>query len=230
MGGLPPVSYKPPVVATLSASIFLLLVMGFITLITGLTSATQISYLASNNPYASSGTLGICGLVSLLCLAGTIFFLVAVIKGVHDLFTPVYYTRGTVADKRVLMGRKTGNWLGMYPEYSGPDPIVAGAVNSEQAAASVDRSKIVQTRSTGSLRNPRPQNSYLSAERISLSDEAPPQETRPRRVFRVEPAAHSALSAGEEVLVAHSRHLEHIYYVAHLKDGEWVAHRNKALI
>ena len=31
-------------------------------------------------------------------------------------------------------------------------------------------------------------------------------------------------------MVAHSRYLEHIYYVAHLRDGQWESFRNRALI
>ena len=38
------------------------------------------------------------------------------------------------------------------------------------------------------------------------------------------------LSPGEHVLVAHSPHLQHIYFVARLRDGQWHVTRNKALI
>jgi hypothetical protein len=72
----------------------------------------------------------------------------------------------------------------------------------------------------------RKSSGYLSADRISADSET----ATSRRIFRVDPAAHAALQAGDEVLVAHSRFLEHIFYVARLNEGEWESYRNKALI
>lgn len=217
--GLPPVNYRTPMLVTLLAAGFLLLVFLLLTLITGATAVTQIGLANTNSPAASGLTMWGCGIVSLICLVGTIFFGWSVVKGVRDLMTPLYYTRGTVADKRVIGGRKSGTWLGIVPRYSGPDLAVA----SEVATGGPERAKGSNSKGTS-----RKSSGYLSADRISseAANEAPVL----RRIFRVDPTAHAALEPGEEVLVAHSRYLEHIFYVARLNNGEWQSYRNKALI
>lgn len=230
LSGLPPVRYYPPVVATLLAIILLLLIVGAIALITLLASFTQVGRLTNNDPQASPVTLGACGLVGLVSLGATIFFVVSLIKGVRDLFSPVYYTRGNVADKRVIGGKREGNWLGVLPRYAGSDLQTASQVDDEQQAASTDRSRSLQPRFAPSAGNaPRKPSGYLSVDRIS-AELAASTAGGPRRTFRIESRAYKTLQAGEEVLIAHSRHLEHIFYIARLKDGEWEAYYNKALI
>lgn len=229
--GLPRVNYYLPMIVTLLASILLLIVIGTIATITLLTTLTQLSRVVSNDPQASSVSAGLCGVVALASLGITIFFAISVVKGVRDLLSPVYYTRGTVADKRVLGGRRGGSWLGVFPHYAGSDQLAASQVDDEQHAASTNRSRMVQPRfasSTGSA--PRKPSGYLSADRISAESAAALNIDKPRRIFRVDSASYKTLEAGEEVLIAHSRFLEHIFYVAHLKDGEWEAFYNKALI
>lgn len=213
-------NYYPPMLVTLVAAAFLLVVLALLTLITGLAAITQIGRVGNNDSGGSGLTLVACGLVSLLCLATTAFFVWSVIKGVRDLFTPIYYTRGVVADKRVIGGRRAGTWLGVFPIYSGPDLLVAS-----QAGASGGRSREAQSEGAPASRK---SSGYLSADRISAEEGG---ETVPtRRIFRVDPASHAVMQAGDEVLVAHSRFLEHIFYVARLNDGEWESYRNKALI
>lgn len=228
LSGLPPVRYYPPVVATLLAILVLLVIVGAIALITLLASFTQVGRLTNNDPQASPVTLGACGLVGLVSLGVTIFFVISLIKGVRDLFSPVYYTRGNVADKRVIGGKREGNWLGVLPRYAGPDLQTASQVDDWQQAASTDRARSLQPR-FASANAPRKTSGYLSADRIS-AELAASTAGGPRRTFRIEPRAYKTLQAGEEVLIAHSRYLEHIFYVARLKDGEWEAYYNKALI
>ena len=222
--GLPQVNYYPPVVITLIAATFLLVVLVLLTLITGLTAITQVGRVGNNESPGSGLTLVACGLVSLLCLGATAFFVWSVIKGVRDLFTPRYYTRGVVADKRVIGGRRAGTWLGVFPSYSGSDLSVASQAASPQPSGYGGRSRGAQGQGGATSRK---SSGYLSADRIS-ADEG---ETTPtRRIFRVDPASHAVLQAGDEVLVAHSRFLEHIFYVARLNEGEWESYRNRALI
>jgi hypothetical protein len=172
--------------------------------------------------------------VSIFGLAIVGYFLLALIKGVRDLVTPVQYTRGSLADKRVIGGRFVGNWIGVVPSYIGSDLESASAVSDDDAAASADRTQIVQTRNAPPPRpTDRKRGGYLSPGRISSTVETDPQATgKPdkRIIFRADPAAYEALRPGEQVLVAHSRFLEHIYYVAHLRDGEWESFTNKTLI
>lgn len=218
--GLPQVNYYPPMLVTLIAAVFLLVVLVLLTIITGLASITQIGRVSNNESAGSGLTLAACGLVSLLCLAATAFFVWSVIKGVRDLFTPIYYTRGVVADKRVIGGRRAGTWLGIFPTYSGPDLSAASQASGIPGGPSAGQSRWPSA--------PRKSSGYLSADRIS-SEDADSGLAR-RRIFRVDPASHAALQAGDEVLVAHSRFLEHIFYVARLNDGEWESYRNRALI
>ena len=223
--GLPQVNYYPPMVVTLLAAVLLLVVLGLLTFITGLTAITQLGKVNDNDLSGSSLTLIACGLVSLLCLAATVFFVWSVVKGVRDLLTPIYYTRGVVADKRVIGGRKAGTWLGVFPNYSGPDLAVASHVAGVASRGSGGPYKEAQSRGASTSRK---SSGYLSADRISV--EAASEIATPRRIFRVDPTSHAVMEAGDEVLVAHSRYLEHIFYVARLSDGEWESYRNKALI
>jgi hypothetical protein len=110
-----------------------------------------------------------------------------------------------------------------------------------QRAAATDRSQILQPRFGGTVSNRskpiQAAGSYLPAQRI-YSDPATAKPTTPARsddrttrvVFRVDPSSFDVLDSGDEVLIAHSRHLQHIYYVAHLRAGEWESYRNKQMI
>ncbi|MDQ3706128.1 MAG: hypothetical protein M3437_13035 [Chloroflexota bacterium] len=228
--GLPRVNYVPPVLGTLSATVLLLFVLGLLTIITGFAAVTQFGKVTNNEAQGSVLTLGVCGLGSLLCLGATVYFAWTVIKGVRDLFTPLYYTRGIVADKRIIGGRNTGTWLGVFPSYSGTDLAVAAQIASFQptgSSAYVDRSREAERRGETSRGK---SGGYLSADRISASAAEENATPTPRRIFRVDPASHAVLESGDEILVAHSRYLERIFYVARLTNGEWESYRNKALI
>ncbi len=260
MQGLPVVNYRLPIVATLLAALVLLFTIGFITLVALGTSITQIGRFNSGSSNASATQLTFCGIVGLVGVGATLYFLLAVVKGVRDLTTPLFYTRGIVADKKVIGGRKTGNWLRVEARYTGPNLEEARSVNDEERAVSTDRSKIVQPRFGSVLQG----SSYLPSDRISGSQEGIPAGRAPRRgadkrmsaaahtmaesvayamqeevqkgpkaprvTFRIDPTSYGVLNSDEPVLVAHSRYLEHIFYVARLKDGEWESFRNKALI
>ena len=180
----------------------------------------------------------LCGITGIVGLGLSLYFLWAIIKGVRDLVTPMHYTRGSIADKRTIAGRVAGDWIGVVPSYVGSDVAVATQISDEQSSSSADRSRIVNTRSTPAPR-PQPQvrGAYLSPGRISVqaapivTASALAGEKPVRRVtFRVDAGAFSQLHADEEVLVAHSRYLEHIFYVAHLRDGDWESFKNNALI
>lgn len=255
--GLPQFKYMPPVLTTMLAGIFILLCAAALGFFGILNTLTGINRVMEGEPNASLFSAGLCGMFTLVALVGTVYFTWATVKGVRDLMTPPYYTRGTVLSRREqdreIMGRKANNWLLMQPHYSGPDLQTACAINDDQRAASVDRAAIFNPRVTplpkmtradrqdDQLRRslgaaPRSEG-YLSADRISASTQpvttSPPAEDRsplPHVVFRIDFASKARLTPDEEVLVAHSRFLEHVYYVARLKDGKWEAYRNRNLI
>ena len=251
-GSLPKVSYFPPVIATLAAALLIFLVAA---LIGGIGLINAITQLTTNAPDGETGlTVGgaLCGVTGIFVLLAALYFLTAVIKGVRDLGANMHYTRGAVAPKRNLDERRAASWLVVEPSYVGTDVASASAITDDQHIASVDRSQIFQPRY-----NPAPQRTpsqqgeqtegaaspaqapnqgaYLSRERISLKQDAPNPELEggsltPQVVFRVDFASRTNLKPGEEVLVAHSPYLQHVYYIARLQDGDWKVHRNKALI
>ncbi len=251
--GLPGVNYYLPIVVTLLAAGLLLLVLGTLSLFAIFDAVALWGNFARGASDGSALSGMICGVLGLIGLATTAYFFYAMVKGVRDLRTPLYYTRGAVADKKTIGGRMAGNWLAVSARYGGPDRQEASSVSDEERAASTDRSQIFQPR----FPQPKKPSSYLPTERISsnpfdpvarraarqaradriddlakesfgsLSEEV---SATPRVVFRVDLSSHAVLEPGEEVLVAHSRFLQHVYYVAHLRNGEWEAFPNKMLI
>jgi hypothetical protein len=232
--GLPPINYYPPIVVTLLATLALFLVTVFLTLVAFGNSANAWNNSGAGTEGATPAGFLLCGSVGLFGVGLSFYFLLAIIKGVRDLGTPLHYTRGNLTDKRAVAGRMAGDWIGVTPEYAGTDINAASIVTDDQASASVDRSQIVHTRTTPGLRTPPPKRrGYLSPDRISTQVEVAPLslgEPGPRVVFRIDKQAYEQLQAGEEMLVAHSRYLEHIYYISHLRDGRWESFKNKTLI
>jgi hypothetical protein len=220
----------------LTTTILLFLLIAFLTLLSFANLARAFSATDATGNAALGGFL--CGVTGIVGVGLCLYTLWAAIKAVRDLTSPMHYTRGQIADKRSIAGRVAGQWIGVTPSYVGSSLEVASHVSDDQVAASADRSRILQTRTTPPPRTPsQGRGSYLSPGRISiqatplitdadLTEERPPRRT----VFRVDAGAYSQLKAEEEVLVAHSRFLEHIFYVAHLRDGDWESFKNNELI
>jgi len=248
--GLPQVSYRPPLVATLLASLLLLLMAGLLGFLGVSNTITQFGRASANESGGSFLGAGACGLLSLLSIAGVVYFAMAVRMGVQDLGEKLMYTRGVVAKPRAVSGRRGKDWLLILPRYVGTDLDAASRVTEEQKAVSVDRSQIFQPRfgpgsatkaasaDTGAASSTETKG-YLNPDRISTGREAatfkiepePDEEPdTPRVVFRIDFASGAKLTTGEEVLVAHSHRLQHIYYVARLRDGKWEAYKNSRLI
>jgi hypothetical protein len=242
--GLPRINYYPPVVVTLMASILIFLVLAVLTTSSILRLLTRLQYMASGQQ-VSVVDVGLCGLVSIVLVCGTLYFAGVVIKGFRDLRSPVYYTRGTVVGKPGMAGRRVSNWLVVSPRYAGPDLSIASEITDEQRAASPDRSLIFQPRfgpdpvSSASTRRTTGgyvgYGAYLPPDRIpsltrSGQGQGQGQEAQATLLFHVSNMPPGMLADGEEVLLAHSRYLQHIFYVAHLRGGEWESFRNKALI
>ncbi len=236
--GLPVIRYHVPILVTIFATLMIIFVLGTLTLFAFAKVASQLSLANASNSSDITVSVGFCGLLGILGTVSTLYFITALFKGLRDLFAPVHYARGVMLDKRILGGRKTGNWMGVGVRYAGPDFETASEITDDQRAASPDRSKIVQPRfSQGSpgavTTRAKRTSSYLPTNRIAdraVTSDAPADPSVPRVVYRVDPASFEALDPGEEILIAHSRYLQHIYYVAHLRGGEWESYRNKQLI
>jgi hypothetical protein len=235
--GLPTIRYYRPIVATILATLLIIIVVGILTLAALAKTLSQFNPANSINPDDGTPIVGFCGILTLIGLASLVYFILALVKGLRDLRTPVYYARGVMLDKRVLGGRKMGTWMGVAVRYAGPDLETARVITDDQRAASPDRTKIFQPRGETTVPTYAPRTkrsgSYLPTDRISsrnATSQAPRDPSVPRIVFRVDAASFEALDPDEEVLIAYSRHLEHIFYVAHLRGGEWESWVNKQLI
>ena len=238
--GLPAINYHLPLIVTTLSALVIFLATGVLAI---LTISIVVNFVTGSASAVGNDPVFIgciCAPLGVTFLGATVYFLGAIIKGVRDLFKPVHYTRGTVSDRTPAGGRRSGNWLYVNARYAGPDLETASHVTEEQRAASPDRSQIVQPRFTpdpaaSGKRGARGrQGSYLPADRLSAdlkALEAPePGSPPPPILFRVDAAAHAAVKPDEEVLIAHSPYLEHVYYVSRLKEGEWESFPNKVLI
>jgi uncharacterized membrane protein len=234
--------YRAPLLLALVTSLILLFVLIAMGIITGATGYTQVSRSLAGDANSSPIFGGMCGLVSLVSLVAVGFLVTVLVKVVRDLQGRPMYARGEVLDKRSIGGRNIGNWLAVGVSYIGPDKEEASHLTDAQRNA--DRSLRFQSRfsrtsapapppTVGKRIEPLP-GSYLPPERVlagkGAAKEAKEEEKSNRVVFRVDPASFGVLEPGDEVLVAHSRFLEHIYYVAHLRGGEWESYRNRQLI
>ncbi|HUP26857.1 MAG TPA: hypothetical protein VM409_00350 [Chloroflexia bacterium] len=233
--GFPKVGYRLPIVVTTLAAALIFLATGFLSLAVISRVLLQLGW--SEQPPQSSDpvfTFCICAPLGLLFIAGAVYFLLAVVKGARDLGTPLHYTRGSVAQPRAAIGRKSNNmWLTVDARYAGPDLQSAAYLTDEDRAASADRSQILQPRFAGaSTSASRERGGYIPTHRLT-SDSAEPEDSAKSQVpvtFRIDAAVLKILEPGTEVIVAHSRYLEHVYYVSHLRSGEWESFPNKALI
>ncbi len=166
--GLPRISYYLPVIATLAATAFVFLIVLALTLIAIGNATSSLSQTGANSNTDAGGGALFCGVLAIVGLVTSGYFLFAIIKGVRDLVTPIQFTRGPLADKRVIGGRFVGNWIGVICSYVGPDLETASAVTDDQAAASADRSRIVQTRNPPPTRpSERKRGGYLSQDRLT---------------------------------------------------------------
>lgn len=224
--GLPRINYYLPIGVTVLSVTFIFLVLAFVSLITASAVITRLGNATSGQSRESVLTIGLCGIPTLLCVLSTLYFFTALYKGFRDLVTPPYYTRGIVAQKQTSNERRAGNWLRVTPRYSGLDLSFASEVTDDERDASPDRSKVLQPRfSSGATTT----GKYLPSTRIT-STTSDVNSSQVTMVFRVDSILPTALEAGEVVMVAHSRFLQHVFYVAHLNGGEWESYRNKQLI
>src|SRR6476469_3427064 len=144
--GLPRVNYRPPLVVTLLAALFLLLVAAVLGLLGVINTFTEWGRASNNRVGSSFLGAGLCGLLSLVALAGVVYFVFVLSMGVRDLREKLFYTRGEVVPQRTFGGRRGKDWLLVKPEYAGTDLDTASRIDDEQRAVSVDRSRIFQPR------------------------------------------------------------------------------------
>src|SRR4051794_33833722 len=104
--GLPNIRYRLAAAATLMAAVVVFIVL----LLLSVAGVLNVTTFASGQE-SQGATVGVvlCGLLTLLMLFGTGYFALAVVKGVRDLMSSVFYTRGCIPEGD--RGGRRNNWL-----------------------------------------------------------------------------------------------------------------------
>jgi hypothetical protein len=255
----PPVNYRLPLLATIASTLVVIILFAILAFFTTAWSIRQFTS-PEGEGVGSLVISGVCGLATILLIAGLLYFSVALIKGVRDLTTPIVRLPGYIERKYTGMGRTGGFWIIVQP---GERPEVAST--PRLAAALAPAAEIGQRLTPGKAQDPNPSpaqpptpnpqpptpSSGFGAAleevaRHTRSTTPPPAsaalapepvqnpkskiQNSTARIFRVDKPVYNALRDGEPVTVAYSPFLEHVYYVEHLEAGEPVPLRNTSLI
>ena len=248
----PPVNYRLPLLATIASTLVVIILFAILAFFTAAWSVRQFTS-PEGEGVGSLVISGVCGLATILLIAGLLYFSLALIKGVRDLTTPIVRLPGYIERKYTGMGRTGGFWIvvqpGARPEVASTPRLAAalGSAPSQPAAPPVARARQApppapaqapprdgvgaareevarHTRST----TPPPASAALAPEPVQNPKSKIQNSTA--RIFRVDKPVYNALRDGEPVTVAYSPFLEHVYYVEHLEAGEPVPLRNTSLI
>jgi hypothetical protein len=229
-----------------------LLVIALFVVLAFFTAAWSVRQFTTPSDEGGVGAIfisGLCGLATLLLIAGVIYFSLALIKGLRDLTVPMVRLPGYIERKYTGMGRTGGFWIIVQP---GERPPVAGPTRLATALAPADTPRSPASGPAAAPVQPAPapigDGFGASLEEVarhtrSTAPAAPaPAAPAPipnrqsaipnssARIFRVDKPVYNALSDGEAVTVGYSRFLEHVYYVEHMEAGEPVQLRNTSLI
>jgi hypothetical protein len=247
----PPLNYRLPLLATIVSTLLVLTLFAVLAFFTAAWSVRQFTTPSDEGGLGSVVTSGLCGLATLLLIAGIVYFALALIKGVRDLTHPMARLNGYIERKYTGMGRTGGFWIVVQP---GERPAVATptrlatalgpAAGPAGAARPTARGPVVPAAQPA----PAPPGDGFGAaleevarhtRSTTAAPVAPPEPLPPppstigastARIFRVDKPVYNALRDGEPVTVGYSRFLEHVYYVEHMEAGEAVQLRNTSLI
>lgn len=249
MNTAPPVNYRLPLLATIVST---LVVMVLFILLAFFTAAWSLRQFTTVDDETGSPIIGgLCGVATIALIAGTLYFALALIKGVRDLTTPLQRLPGYIERKYTGMGRTGGFWIVVR---AGDRPALATAPVTRLATALTTAPSSSPTAPSTAPSVPAlapPSSAAPTSFGGGLAEVARQVSTTPRppadvpgatpvlpiatdwtrsRIFRVDKSVYNALRDGESVVVAYSRFLEHVYYVEHTEDGEQVPLRNTSLL
>lgn len=242
----PRINYPLPLLATLASSLVLLL----IALI--LAYASIGNMLVSFSGQNSEPVLGIlCGITTFVMLAGVAFFIVACIKCVRDLATPMQFTTGTVVgltnkgqdvpsmlpstaslrrsqlpDEATRRRQSPPFWLVIDPELQAIEERKVEERRVEAESSEPPSTRIIFG-SAAAKNEPKPPTA--GRQPASAIEEELARKKLLRR-FRVDRPVYASLNIGQRVVVAHSRHLEHVYYAQIVDDFGGQTILNKSLL
>ncbi|PZS03484.1 MAG: hypothetical protein DLM69_02925 [Candidatus Chloroheliales bacterium] len=218
------VNYQAPLWATIAASAVLLVVVGALALI----SLTGLFNLVFNEHDAFTAIF--CGLLNLLLLASVGFFAIALTKGVRDLTTPMQFTNGLIIDHSYRQQRGGGAyWLVLDTEAEAePAPVMRYIPMSQSKALKNDDTRLVfgANPSAGDADLPAPAEDDPG--RLFARNERLTSAIVLR--FRVDKPVYESLRLNDRVTVAHSRYLQHVYYVQQWEGNHSVVLKNRSLL
>jgi hypothetical protein len=218
------VNYQAPLWATIGASTVLLLVAGALATV----SLIGLFNLVVNEHDAMTAIF--CGLLNLVLLTGIGFFTVALTKGVRDLITPMQLVNGLIVDHSYRQQRGGGAyWLVVDTEAEPePAPVMRYIPMSQSKALKNDDTRLVfganPSPGDADLPNPTeddPARLFARDERLTL-----PTILR----FRVDKPVYESLRLNDRVTIAHSRYLQHVYYVQQWEGNHGVVLKNRSLL
>ena len=220
------VNYAAPLWATISASLLLVLVVGFLAIL----SFTGLINLIVNEH--DGFTALFCGLLNLILFAGLAFFVVAITKGVRDLSTPLQLTNGLIVDHSYRQQRGGGAyWLVVDTDaQSEPAPVMRYIPMSQSKALKNDNTRLVfgANPSADDPDIPAPAPAEDDPKQIFARNERLTLPTILR--FRVDKPVYESLRLNDRVTIAHSRFLQHVYYVQQWEGNQGVVLKNKSLL
>jgi hypothetical protein len=254
MNSAPPVNYRLPLLATIASTLVVIVLFAILAFFTAAWSLRQFTSPEGDGAGALAIS-AVCGLATVLLLAGLVYFTLALIKGVRDLTTPMAYLTGYIERKYTGMGRTGGFWIVVHPgehPTAAPPPRLATALGSAATPGSPpprpasrapdapppQPAPVPTGDGFGAALEEVARHTRSTAPAPAPAASAPDPIHNPKaqisnpnfRIFRVDKPVYNALREGEPVTVAYSRFLEHVYYVEHSEAGEPVPLRNTSLI
>ncbi len=220
------VNYAAPLWATISASLLLVAVVGFLAIL----SFTGLINLLVNE--RDGFTALFCGLLNLLLFTGLAFFAVAITKGARDLGTPMQLTNGLIVDHSYRQQRGGGAyWLVVDTDaQSEPAPIMRYIPMAQSKALKNDNTRLVfgVNPAPADPDVPTPAPAEDDPNQIFARNERLTMPTILR--FRVDKPLYESLRLNDRVTIAHSRYLQHVYYVQQWEGNHGVVLKNKSLL
>lgn len=241
-----PIRYLPPIVVTLAAALALVFFFAILALI-----ASNISYNLLTAPEGDGSLLGTagCGLVALLLLGATLYFINAARIAAQDLRAAPVQVAGKIVAKHTGRGRNGGFWIVLRPADLDPSPAAraaapAGALDPPPAAVPGPAAEESPARERGFVnRNAGSFGAHI--QNIEVTPRAPGVDATPPRALpdtrrkiepgeinlRIDKHIYEALAQDDQVQAVFSRHLQHVYYIRKpAAGGGSLILRNMALI
>lgn len=220
------VNYQAPLWATIASSALLLLVVGFLTFI----SLNGLYDLIANQ--RDGFTAIFCGLLDFVFLAGVIFFVLAIFKGIRDLATPMQYANGMIVDHSARQRWGGGAyWLVLDTDTeaeAAPTGIMHYVPLAQSKALRDDRTRRVFGADPEPDAPAPPVAPIDDPARLFANNERLSRPTILR--FRVDKPVYEALRLNDRVTIAYSRNLQHVYYVQQWEGNSGAVLYNRSLL